>query len=520
MKIPEVIRSLGQLSAFLYNKSLATWYISTSLLISISLVFFVSCRIGQQKASTATFVSDLKSEVSYFAGSPMTGHTSVDPNSLHSEESLSVTMSWAIIEQLPKNLLEPAESQTRMIKIFPSQKPVSPVAQLTRGARIGNIENTERFINRITNNGSNGSVFFGKLHGVLPQGITTSFRITEKNPADLQSPEGFEIQIFNRSQTGEKETKELPVKSSLDIAIVESGKIKHRTASNNESMESSEEEYEDSELKGEDVQITETVLLKTRPFKGQDQFAIILSSPFSIEKTKAFAIIIDVRSPPNDGRISMAMHTLYFNQCLEYLSRGGLQDRGLLGKQHDIEWSGLEDAIESLQSPINGRRALLYLSQQTNASLVKDIALCGTETVVGQLSQAVTNEYLSGSVTNSEMVGWMLERTAYSLLANLLATDQTTPELEEVLVRHTGQVGRHASTLEELIAGANSIEEFQHNVVKENFIYLEDISPAARTRAFEWLLSKGKAPDGYDPLAPLKERRAVLDRAEKDFDYE
>jgi len=55
-------------------------------------------------------------------------------------------------------------------------------------------------------------------------------------------------------------------------------------------------------------------------------------------------------------------------------------------------------------------------------------------------------------------------------------------------------------------------------VVRENFIYLEDISPAARTHAFEWLLSKGEAPDGYDPLAPLKERRAVLNRVEKDFD--
>jgi len=46
----------------------------------------------------------------------------------------------------------------------------------------------------------------------------------------------------------------------------------------------------------------------------------------------------------------------------------------------------------------------------------------------------------------------------------------------------------------------------------ENFIYLEDISPAARTRAFEWLAARDQAPQGYDPLASLKERRNVLNR--------
>jgi hypothetical protein len=518
MKIPEVNRSLERLSAFVYNKGLLIWCIGILLLLCITPVLFTACRIGPQQANTTTFVSELKSEVGYFAGSPMTGHTSVDPNSLHAEESLAVTMSWLVIKQLPKNLLDPAESQIRLIKIFPSQKPVSPIAQLTRGTRIGSIENTEWFINRITNDGSNGGVFLGKLYGVLPQRITTSFRIAEKNPTDLRSPEGFEIQIFNRSQTGGGNTEEHSVKSSLEIAIVASGKFKHSTATTQESVQSSEDEDEDSDLKGEDVKITETVFLKARPFKERAQFAIILSSPFSTEEAKAFAITIDVRSPPKEGRVGVTMHALYFNQCLEYLARGTIQGRGVYGKPHDTEWSGLEDAIQSLQSPINERRALLHLAQQTNAPLVKDIALSGTEIVVGQLSQAVTNEYMSGSVTNSEMVGWMLERTAYSLLANLLSTDQATPELEAVLVRHTGQVGRHASTIEELIAGTNSIEELQGYAVRENFIYLEDISPAARTRAFEWLLSKGEAPDGYDPLAPLKERRAVLNRVEKGFD--
>lgn len=518
MKIPTSNRDLERLLRFVYNKSSVTWYVVTLTLMSTALILFTACRTGPQEASMATFVSKLKSEVGYSAGSPMTGHIPVDPNSLRSEESLAVTMSWAVIKQLPKNLLYPAESQTRMIKIFPAQKPVSPVTRLTRGTRIGSIENAKRFIDRITNDGSNGGRLIGRLYAVLPQGITSSFSFTEKNPIDSQSPDGFKIQIFNRLQTGEGETEEPSAKSSLDIAIVATGKLKQDTETNHENIEHADEEDKDSDFRGENVQITESVFLNTRPFKKRDQFAIILKSPFTAEENEVFAVIIDVRSPPQEDRVSVAMHNMYFKQCLEYLERESIRNRIIHGKQPDIKWAGLEDSIQLLQSPNNKRRALIHLAQQTNALLVKDIALSGTDTVVGQLSQSVINEYLSGSVNNSEMVGWMLERTAYSLLVRLLSAEQATPELETILIRHTGQVGRNVSTLEELIASSTSMEELQRYLVRENFIFLEDISPAARTRAFDWLSTRDKAPDGYDPLSPLKQRRDILSRVEMSFD--
>jgi hypothetical protein len=63
-----------------------------------------------------------------------------------------------------------------------------------------------------------------------------------------------------------------------------------------------------------------------------------------------------------------------------------------------------------------------------------------------------------------------------------------------------------------MVSDANSVADLNQRLLQENAIYLEDISPAARTRAFEWLTTKGQAPKGYDPLATLKERRAVLNR--------
>ena len=51
-------------------------------------------------------------------------------------------------------------------------------------------------------------------------------------------------------------------------------------------------------------------------------------------------------------------------------------------------------------------------------------------------------------------------------------------------------------------------------LVEENFIYLEDISPASRSRAFDWLAARDLAPSGYDPLAPIETRREALERAD------
>ena len=227
-----------------------------------------------------------------------------------------------------------------------------------------------------------------------------------------------------------------------------------------------------------------------------------------------------MRPPPAEDRTALAIHTFSFNECMMHLSRTDIPDRMVGTVESDTEWPGFENALRALQSPLNQRRALLYLAERTNVSLVEDIALSGTDMIVGRLSQAITNNYFSGLITSSTSLGWSLERTTYDLLSTLLSTDQKMPELEAILIRHTGQVGRHVSTLEELTTNADDIDEFQSLLVRENFIFLEDISPAARSRAFEWLKAKNQAPDGYDPLAPLKERRAVLKSIEKGFDLE
>jgi hypothetical protein len=55
--------------------------------------------------------------------------------------------------------------------------------------------------------------------------------------------------------------------------------------------------------------------------------------------------------------------------------------------------------------------------------------------------------------------------------------------------------------------------EFENRIMAENIIFLEDNSPASRVRAYDWLKARGKAPAGFDPLGPARERRIALDKA-------
>jgi hypothetical protein len=71
-------------------------------------------------------------------------------------------------------------------------------------------------------------------------------------------------------------------------------------------------------------------------------------------------------------------------------------------------------------------------------------------------------------------------------------------------------------TLREQVAESRDLADLERRLINENRISLEDMSPAARTRAYEWLRQRELAPAGYDPLASAKERRVALDKVSEE----
>ncbi len=451
----------------------------------------------------------LQYDVSYSWGSPLPGNKPADSNSLRLEDSLGVTVTFAPMNRWFENTLDPVESQTRMITILPTSSAVTAVAGLLRKARVGVVQSETQILEHATTRGPAVPLSREMLHGVLPDGVGTSFRILKRPVVDAGAIRKLDIQV-RRGQEG----KELPPTGvSLEISLVATGELKETVLPDADSDASSGKGQKQSVPAAPGMLTTETIVLKPWDLQEQDRLAVILPSPFDIEGIAAIVALIEVTPSPQKGTGKAVTYAALLKECQDYLRAAaeGSGEQG--GPQFDAGRRGIEDAIRLVQSPTHGRRALLYLAREAAAPLIEDITLSTTDIVIDRLAYAIANECGSGPPFEPNALGWRLQKTAYQLLVELMSADQTWPELEAIAIRYTGEVGRHPPVLKEMVSEAANIADLEQRLLQENFIYLEDISPAARTRAFEWLAAKGRAPEGYDPLASLKERRSVLNRA-------
>jgi len=114
------------------------------------------------------------------------------------------------------------------------------------------------------------------------------------------------------------------------------------------------------------------------------------------------------------------------------------------------------------------------------------------------------------SFPSTERLGFELDRNALSIMADKSAVGSLVPELTSVLLIHTGEVGRHPDTIKEILRGTGNRTDLHSRLIAENLIELEDNSPAARVRAYDWLKEAGKAPANFDPLGDAASRRTAL----------
>jgi len=173
-------------------------------------------------------------------------------------------------------------------------------------------------------------------------------------------------------------------------------------------------------------------------------------------------------------------------------------------------------AFSALRDARSRRSALTFLADVASAPLAGDLALLADEALLTALVARVEADGrdLSSLVEQGGGLGWLLERSAVQLLATRAVEAALPPELLALLLRHAGEAGRYPSTLLEAAGACASVAELSARLVAENLIALEDSGAAARTRACDWLAARALAPDGFDPLAPLDQRRAALARAE------
>ena len=176
-------------------------------------------------------------------------------------------------------------------------------------------------------------------------------------------------------------------------------------------------------------------------------------------------------------------------------------------------------AFSALRAEGSRRSALVFLADAAGAPLAGDLALLSDEAQLTAIAARVDEggRDVSSLVAGGGGLAWLLERSALSVLATRAAESTLPPELSSVLLRHMGEAGRYPSSLIDAATECASVAVLTVRLVTENRIALEDSAAAARVRAFDWLSVRGAAPAGYDPLAPLAERRAALLAAEAEM---
>ena len=262
------------------------------------------------------------------------------------------------------------------------------------------------------------------------------------------------------------------------------------------------------------VRRREQVVLERAPSPGAGPLVLLFPAPARTSPRGGFVVTLAARVPAADDAV--------FAARLES-ARAELEDsqrethvRASLFTRPESFRAEVERALRDLEHA--ERPALLLLARSSAAPLAEDLALCADDATLAECRQFVRQRARENAVPADDPAafGWFLERSVLAWLAARAGAEERAlePELESLLLRRTGELGRFPDLVLEAIDACAGLVALDEHLVRENLIFLEDAHPAARVRAFDWLVERDRAPEGYDPLASRDARRSALARAE------
>lgn len=322
------------------------------------------------------------------------------------------------------------------------------------------------------------------VESVVIPGVTTAFRIAPTGPAGSQP---IELQLYQSS-----------LDSDLQLAIATSGPL----ATNEDS--SVPQESPSKSVTQREVAILDGINSAQPP-------TIRLRIPWRVDGSSSDLLAeISLRAgkddPETEALLSSARQELDRNRAKGSAKVPAAQV--LAGR------ALLESTLPLLSQPSARRSALIMLAAQTGAAICQDAALVADDSTLEQLAAAI-NAQATAVNREIDLAQWglVIDLTALKVMADLQSAEKLPPALQSVLALHTGEAGRRAGAIEEAIRASPTRADLENRLVAENLIALEDTSPSARVRAIDWLSLRGRAPRGFDPLAPPRQRREALEAA-------
>ena len=488
---------------------------------------------------TATISAD------HFFGSPLTGPLNKPLPNGKPADALSVSVRFLAIDRIPpgagflsaKQFGESLPSKARLIAITRNSQPIHPSAKLAQRALIGDSDDASK-LDAILSSSPNviaddrnapawgRTVSMGKASGALPRGATVRL-IAKETTAKPEYAAGHlvnrrvELELHRPNDTTMLQIAVLledlvqPYEPILDnTAHVETAaESKPKAATNLPTTAPTEEKVNSPPPRKAFALPQQELLVFDRPaFAAQDEFVIIVPFKFANSESTAVAAFVKI----SYGSATDAEHLQAYTSCLTNLKASATKatERPYSELLDNPENSSLLSALQAMAHPATARQAMVFLADQADVAVFEDLALVGDDWTLTELSKKLFTKLGSPMVIRGkDHLAWLLEATGFSLLTEQLSTGKMLPEHAAILTLHAGEAGRHAGSLDDALKTSVNRRDFKLKLIAENYIYLEDSSPASRVRAFEWLQARDLAPKDFDPLGPPKERRAALERA-------
>jgi hypothetical protein len=445
--------------------------------VCIAIVIYAcgGCAARQKAALQAP---DAQVSLSHFTGGALSGPTTQVADSSRAETAIAATVKLVALEQpLPADLLKPIDPDVRLIVSDRDPASVAPVLRLTRGSRwTANGEQVGQLESKLSSGALGRAADMGVTELAVPPGATAVVRALDSKATNADSLRGVEL-LFRAEPS--------PAHHQLQLSLaIEDGPNGRELA-----------------------------VLKSIAVGGSTNMALAIPFRYSDGRTQTVVALIQASPADDSPGVQAALA-----RCAADLatSASAATERPTTLALNTAAWPSYQAALQAMDEPGFRRASLIYLATETGAEVCEDCALVADDAALAQLAQQA-HERVSATAAatqpTSESLGWTLDTAALSLMGQLQSDDKLPPELQSVLLRHAGQAALGVGAVQELLASAKGRSDFEQRVQAENLVALEDSSPAARVRAFDWLTARGKAPADYDPLGPPNQRRAALNKA-------
>lgn len=433
--------------------------------------------------------------VEHFSGSPLSGPTTKPIAGVSADTSLLVDVRIVALVANRVDSLAPVGPNVRLISVSRGNAPLIAAGDFTSACRFGIGEAAEKVGSALASGSLGNAPQLSQSSLALPPAVTGSIRLDDPSAS---KDAGRSIQLYIHrpaQQAGGADQLEL----ALAIEDFKPAATQPETGAAT---------TQPAAITG---LIRELMLLQSVPVADANTAALLIPFDFADGIHHSAIAILHVSRDSSNPQFPAALEQAEadLKASAEAASR-----QPSVSTLSISDWPGFETALAGIRNPVTSRVSLSYLAGQTGARVCEDASLVATDQVLADVSILIDKELSKPDMPHTaEALGWSLDVVMLKLLSQRQSANALPTELLAVLLRHTGQVGANSGSVGEMIGAVGNRKDFESRLSAENFVYLEDNSPAARVRALDWLTARGEAPPGYDPLAPPKQRQDALQKA-------